>query len=133
MNGRIAWSSTPRHVWPRDTWAWDGRVWQLVAAHGPARFGPLATDPVSGNTLRIGGDSDNGLLGNLLRLNGATWQPVPAAEIPSRFFHDASLDISRRRVVVFGGSRGGAPVADLWEWDGTIWHHIVPESKHDEV
>lgn len=122
VNGRRAWSARPRAEWPRDTWAWDGRSWQRLAEQGPIRFGPLVADPVTGAWLRVAGDSDNGLQGNMLRWTGTLWEPLPFSEIPSRSFHDAALDTRRQRVVVFGGSRGRAAVADVWEWDGKTWH-----------
>jgi hypothetical protein len=41
---------------------------------------------------------------------------------PGRTFASAAFDAARGRTVLFGGGPfGGAPLGDLWEWDGTRW------------
>lgn len=40
--------------------------------------------------------------------------------------HAMAFDKERGRLVIFGGTpqTAGAPLNDLWEWDGTAWHDI---------
>ena len=130
VNGRRDLRPAPKTERPRDTWAWDGQAWQKLADDAVARFGPLVSDPLSGAPLRIGGESDVALHGDILRWTGGVWTALTAPPIPSRFFHEAALDTRRKRVVVFGGSPGNGALADLWEWDGRQWREIEQPPRH---
>lgn len=109
-----------------DNWLLRGGRWERLADQGGTRsFTALVQDPVSGEPLRIGGESDSAFEGDLARWNGAGWQRIDGAEQPGRHGVAAALDTRRRRVVTFGGSAGSrqrsTAVADLREWDGVRW------------
>lgn len=124
-NGRTGWTSAPASEWPRDTWSWDGTAWRKLSDDGLSRFGAIVPAPITGRPLRVAGQSDTALHGDLLAWTGSAWTAVDAPPIPARFFHEAALDTRRKRLVVFGGSMGQGAVSDLWEWDGTAWNEIT--------
>lgn len=105
-----------------DAWTWDGRRWTTLAA-GAARWAPLVADPLTSDLLLIGGQSDEAVHGDILRLTGSSWRRLEAAPaLPARQSHAAALDPRRRRVIVFGGTLNGRDFADdLWEFDGRRW------------
>jgi hypothetical protein len=50
-----------------------------------------------------------------------------------RLGHGMACDAARQRVVVFGGDPGGPPLADTWNWDGSLWTQIAdtgPSARH---
>lgn len=55
-------------------------------------------------------------------LFGDVWvEAAPSASPPARADHAATFDPARGRVVIFGGSDGGAVRDDTWEFDGSTW------------
>jgi hypothetical protein len=51
----------------------------------------------------------------------------------ARVGHTLAYDALHDRVVVFGGDPGGAPLADTWQWDGTLWTQVAdtgPSTRH---
>lgn len=126
-NGRTT-LTLQRDQMPPDTWTLDGTTWRLASDTGTPHMGPIVSDPRSGASLRIAGESADGkLLGNLWQWAGGAWRVIPGAEIPARHGAAAALDSWRKRLVVFGGSvDGGKPQSDLWEWDGRRWSQIGP-------
>ena len=51
----------------------------------------------------------------------------------ARVGHALAYDALHDRVVVFGGDPGGAPLADTWQWDGTLWTQVAdtgPSARH---
>jgi len=130
-NGQPGWSG---RVYVRDTWAWNGERWrQLAQEGGDARaYTSLALDPVSGDPLRIAGESDSAYNGDMSRFARNEWRAVSGAMVLPRHGGAAALDTKRQRIVLFGGSAGSAQrssaLADLWEWDGTRWQEIKPPS-----
>jgi Galactose oxidase, central domain len=128
-NGRTTWS-VQRDSSLRDTWSWDGRTWHRMADGVARSFTALVNDPLTGEPLRIGGESTAGYHGDVWRWTGDAWSEVPNASIPPRHGVASALDSRRKRVVVFGGSAGtpqqSTSLADLWEWDGRRWAEIKP-------
>ena len=127
-NGQPGWSG---RVYVRDTWAWDGERWRQVAQDGDARaYTSLVLDPISGDPLRIAGESDSAYNGDMSRFAENEWRTVSGATVPARHGGAAALDTRRKRIVLFGGSAGSAQrstaLADLWEWDGRRWQEIKP-------
>ncbi|MFZ5470903.1 MAG: kelch repeat-containing protein, partial [Myxococcota bacterium] len=51
-----------------------------------------------------------------------TWVPV---NTPARSRHAMAYDLTRQRVVLFGGGSSGH-FGDTWEWDGTTWVQRTP-------
>ncbi|HEY0882217.1 MAG TPA: kelch repeat-containing protein, partial [Archangium sp.] len=40
--------------------------------------------------------------------------------------HAMAYDVSRARVVLFGGQGDGGRLDDTWEWDGASWTQLNP-------
>src|SRR5262249_40531958 len=57
----------------------------------------------------------------------AVWEQVDPRP-PARSFHALAHDISRNRIVLFGGSSlsTGLVTGDTWEWDGRAWVDVTP-------
>jgi hypothetical protein len=50
-----------------------------------------------------------------------------------RTSHGLTYDAARKRVLLFGGDPGGPPLADTWDWDGTLWTQVAdtgPSARH---
>ena len=60
--------------------------------------------------------------------NGTAWIPHPAAGPSPRSGHAMAFDPVRQRIVLFGGRNAAqtAVLADLWEFDGTVWQQRTP-------
>ena len=43
----------------------------------------------------------------------------------SRTSHGLTYDGARKRVLLFGGDPGGPPLADTWDWHGTLWTQVA--------
>src|SRR5262249_403249 len=53
-----------------------------------------------------------------------------AVRPPARSEHAMAYDVSRSRVVLFGGSDATlAPLSDTWEWDGSVWTQRAPATS----
>jgi hypothetical protein len=123
-----------------DTWGWDGRNWQRLAASGPpARtFAAVGGDGVSrvflfgGSRVLFGGDASPGnadparhLLADTWAWDGTRWTEVPGPQPPARAEAAAAWDPKRKRLVMFGGYTWKAGVRerlqDTWEFDGAAW------------
>jgi hypothetical protein len=108
-----------------DTWEWDGSVW----SHVPTIVRPtarstagLATDPVAGGVLMVGGLASSMPLGDTWRWDGSAWTLVQeSAQPPSRHSHAAAFDEARGDLLVFGGIGENSVLGDLWLWNGTRW------------
>jgi hypothetical protein len=51
----------------------------------------------------------------------------------ARVSHALAYDALHDRVLVFGGDPGGAPLADTWQWDGSLWTQVAdtgPSARH---
>jgi hypothetical protein len=121
-----------------ETWAYDGCTWSLVVTAGNPgpRFNTyLARSPTAKRLVLFGGSSSVGTL------NGATWEldtePDPPAWINmtpagpnpiARQNSPPAYDSWRGRTVFFGGADAFAGLfyGDTWEWDGHVWHHVLP-------
>lgn len=100
----------------------------------PARNAPvLVYDVARQVTVMFGGAADgsvNGGLQDTWTWNGLDWtEQFPATVPPTRVYAQASYDLARGVVVMFGGRIHGGPAAnsamnDLWEWNGTDWTSI---------
>lgn len=99
-----------------DTWEWDGQNWlaRTVPNNPPAAGG---IQPVF--------DSLRNRIWMLVRdemwsYDGNTWLP-PVPRPLGRGGLSASYDLSRQRLVIFGGGNAGGAQGDTWEWDGVTW------------
>lgn len=100
-----------------DTWSWNGSIWtQLQPMHSPAPGSAYATFDESLGALVL-----LDFTGNMWRWTGTDWMAVPSTgQGPGAYHTDAAFgwDPVSRRVIVFGGSTGGAATAHTWLWDG---------------
>ncbi|MGB3967604.1 MAG: kelch repeat-containing protein [Planctomycetota bacterium] len=56
-----------------------------------------------------------------------TWSPAPSPIAPTaRHNHCAAYDITRSRLVVYGGHDANTVFADTWEHDGAAWQQGFP-------
>jgi MYXO-CTERM domain-containing protein len=103
-------------------------VWRMRSAGAPVRrtSHALAIHPVSDALLLIGGSPGGG---EMWSWDGAVWArvesgaPVPAKDVA------VATDTSRRKLVLFGGTRSDATNAPVfgktWEWDGASWTEVA--------
>jgi len=120
-----------------DTWEWDGIRWTLAASTSPmgGRVGhALAFDACRGTILMFGGAQSGACqrMNDTWSWNGTTWTQlgVGGTAPPARSDVRLATDVTRGRVVLFGGHSGptGAYLGDTWEWDGTTWTQAMPAS-----
>lgn len=114
-----------------DTWEWDGSDWTNVTPQGPAINPPprsaaaLAYDGVRHQVVLFGGYNGTGYLQDTWVWDGSSWKevtpPSPSPSPSARSGHAMAYDSKRGVVVLYGGSAGGAPIDDTWEWDGSRW------------
>ena len=124
-------------LYPAQTWAFDGNLWEVIATVGPAaRFeAALAADTARDRMLLFGGvvveAGVSKVSGETWLFDGAKWNQGPAGP-PARRQMAMGYDARRDRVVLFGGSTSTsrdlatcACLGDTWEWDGTSWTQIM--------
>jgi hypothetical protein len=113
-----------------DTWSWDGVNWtQLSPASSPSprARGRMSTDLVSGETVYFGGRNATTVFGDTWIWSGGNWTQVTtpnapsSAGVPGRFAYGMTYDALRDRHVLFGGTRNGPTLSDVWEFDGVDW------------
>ena len=113
-----------------DTWVHDGRRWRRVTTTGPSprSLHAMVYDARRKRVVLFGGLADGRTLGDTWEWDGERWTLVASEGPPPRSLHGFAYDDARGRAVVFGGQRVLAPdspsLADVWEWDGTRWHHV---------
>jgi hypothetical protein len=118
-----------------DTWEWDGERWEMRAVNnpGPLDHHAMVYDDARGVIVLYGGVNAN-VSPNPAehRFNQATWvydgtswrmAADSTAGLGARAHHAMVYDSRRRRVVLFGGTRGEGG-GDTWEWDGTRWLRV---------
>lgn len=113
-------------------------VWSNVASGSPSarRYSALAYSDAASKTFLFGGDNGTCVgcyLGDTWSWNGAAWTQVcatGACGITARtsFAYGFDARAGRKRLVVFGGSTGGAPVNETWEFNGTTWTQVCTAS-----
>jgi hypothetical protein len=106
----------------QDTWIWDGNGWsQLTTSVGPPRlrYPSLSPDLRNGAMVLFGGN-----VAGLPPAPSATWVLVdnvwrcdPRPMPPTRDGAFVSTDVSRSRMVLFGGQSGNSFMGDTWEYD----------------
>jgi len=125
--------------WPSDTRAWRGARWTRVASEGPpprARAA-LAYDARRRQVVLFGGVTPQPapgrpqvFLGDTWIFEGGRWRGVPQLDGPrGRYAHAMVFDERAGVVLLYGGSAAhkGAPLADMWSWDGSRWTAIPLE------
>jgi hypothetical protein len=132
--GIVNWSA----VYRSDTWEWDGTTWTQVptVVTPPPRLGAGMTyDAAHERVVLFGGytgesTDGGGVLGDTWQWDGRVWtESTPTSSPPAAQKSELAYDLSRQRVVLFGGCNEPAYLsinchADTWEWDGTTWTQL---------
>jgi hypothetical protein len=118
--GGVSFTATTTTL-ERDTWEWDGTVWEQTSNMGPApRYGHTMTGTAA-ETLLFGGVREVSSAPQLLRdtwtWDGAHWQQRQDMGPSPRYLSDMTWDAARERAVLFGGAaqKGGPYFGDTWE------------------
>jgi hypothetical protein len=113
-----------------DIWEWDGQGWLSMPTSPPPRDGfALAWDGHSHKTILFGGRCTSFDPQDLWEWDGTEWtRKAPAYSPPPLSLHGMAFDLSRDRLVVFGGvtSQASSPTNATWEWDGVDWQLRSP-------
>ncbi len=139
----LAYESKRRRVLlvERETsWEWDDVNLTKADSSGPPGAWPgLVYDPVRDRAVRFGGYRVMPLtsIGGTWEWDGARWFEQATAQAPTpRHRPNMVYDVSRKRVVLFGGhaypADGGhveEPLNDTWEWDGVSWVERRPQTS----
>ncbi|MBI5849451.1 MAG: hypothetical protein HZB39_00200 [Planctomycetes bacterium] len=65
--------------------------------------------------------------GDTWEWDGVAWaQRTPQTSPPARCCYAIAYDVTRARVVLFGGTDSRVDFADTWEWDGVNWTQRTP-------
>jgi hypothetical protein len=121
--------------WPGDTWILDGGAWRRVATDGPAGRGrtALAYDRRRRQIVLFGGvgapsgqQQAQPFLGDTWIWQDDRWRQAADAGPRGRYAHGMVFDEQAGVVLLYGGAGAhrGAPLADMWQWDGTRWTEI---------
>lgn len=114
-----------------------GAAWRQISAGGtlpgPRRDHSLTAYAAGSRVYLFGGRAGGDPLGDLwvYDVEASAWsQLAPDGNAPAaRFGHNAILDPTRGRFVIFGGQAGGSFFSDVWAYDpaGNSWSEIAPE------
>lgn len=108
-----------------DTWEWDGRDWREITRDGPpGRSGSaMVFDPVRRRALLFGGSTGTAT-DEAWEWDGSQWTLLTRA--PGRRFNPSmSYDVTKSRVLVFGGWNGSTRLADFVELRDTVWRSVT--------
>jgi hypothetical protein len=111
-----------------DLWAWDGSDWRRLTPSAPRRRRDpaIAADPTASTLLMFGGSNGD----DTWSWSGTAWTELqPAVQPPAREGHAMVTDLTRARIVLFGGGSGWPPstaMQDHWEWSGSTWSQRTP-------
>jgi len=136
--GGVDWQSGA--VFP-ETWTWNGSSW--------TRENSASAPPIGRLTPNIAFDDARGEVVLFFRSeaaggptqdpptftwtwNGSEWtQRHPSTSPPHRFDAAMAYDAKSKKIVLFGGLKGLAPVDklnDTWSWDGVNWTAERPKT-----
>jgi hypothetical protein len=115
-----------------DTWEWTNGKWEQIPSAQTPNFRGL------GHLVYSTGENTMLLFGNDITSNRLQiWEWMDhqwvftneSDQVPRAwYFYGYAYDESIERLVLTGGYSEGSRVEDVWEWDGTAWHHI-PQSS----
>ncbi len=107
-----------------DTWLYDGKNWNQVAANGPpARSGSAtAYDPGSNAVLLFSGLGGGQFLEDTWSWDGTRWTAVPSSHTPApRAGAAIAVDPVSGKLLLFGGYNDRGYLDDTWTWTGSDW------------
>jgi hypothetical protein len=112
-----------------DLWSWDGVAWRQLDLAGPTARSHHGMAVSPDGLLVFGGATGSSTFTSLTNetwlLTDGRWQ-LQAAQAPSpRGLPALGYDPARDVMVLYGGfGPDGAPLSDLWEWDGA-WRCVA--------
>jgi hypothetical protein len=111
-----------------DTWEWDGANWTQVSNQGPSprSHHRMAYDKRNGVSILYGGAAASTqpgieVLDDMWAWDGKRWTEIKTKGPGKRFLQAMTYDVSRGRLVLYGGGDGRNLLDDTWEWDGKQW------------
>lgn len=106
-------------------------TWIVPTRANPSfKAAAMAYDPTRQRLFLFGGLERKGSvevpLAETWAWDGRSWIRLVSLVVPpARSGHTMAYDLTRQRVILFGGTgTGGAALTDTWEWDGTTWREI---------
>lgn len=116
--------------WIAETWLWKGLDWQKSAASGPQGYATAAYDPTSAHVFVLDAWMKTWIW------DGSQWQQLSPAHEPSpRYTTSVTFDPATKRLILFGGIRGGKAglprqvLSDTWSWNGNDWAQLSPTTS----
>ena len=121
-----------------DVWDFslDTGVWTELAPTGrlpERRYGNVSIfDPITRSMVTFAGFTDLGRFNDTWRfaVDSVAWQELtPSTDPGQRCLHIAVHDTRDHRMIIFGGQRGSATLADIWSFDLATdqWRELTPE------
>ena len=118
------------------TCGWDGSTWKLIDLNGPEiQYGYALVNNINqGKTYLLSGMDDF----KMWLWDGDVWDSEIQTPLPTTTSFEAVYDLSRNKMVIFGGIRNEEKIDETWEWDGAEWTQIdnnnpPPRTSHAMV
>jgi hypothetical protein len=124
-----------------EIWEWDGAAWtRTTVPNAPSRIDAAIHFDVLAGTVQIFGGFDfvaaaAGTMQGSARTDAYAWDGAALVRLhgdlrpPTRYGHILVGDAARGDVVLFGGMRQQAPVAETWTWNGNAWTERQPAAS----
>ena len=133
-NGNLSVTATA-FLGTNDLWLMDANGnWtenSTVLRPKPRELAALVYDLDRAVVWMIGGYADGEYLNDIWSWNGSVWRdhsPTAGSSPEPRYSPSLAYDTDRKRVVMYGGYRGGVRggyAFDMWEWDGSQWSAVA--------
>jgi hypothetical protein len=116
----------------RDTWTWNGAVWQSVANSGPSarRRAAMAYDAANATVVLVGGETAAGPIADHWEWDGVAWSQRSVATPMGAVLGMLGVDDARQRTVFVDA------LGRTWEFDGVNWLQVAvggPRAQGDET
>jgi N-acetylneuraminic acid mutarotase len=138
FGGSAGFDSSNNRIRFNDTWEWDGTNWTNKTPANPtfttnpsARTAHAMATGLAGRVVLFGGSNGNNLR-DTWEWDGTSWTRKPDAantanNPPQRASHAMATGLNGRVVMFAGqGDSLSGPLADTWEWDGSLWTNKTP-------
>jgi len=122
-------------AWPGETWRLEGDAFTRVATGGPAARGrtAMAYDArrrqvvlFAGVSAPSGSDQSQTFFGDTWIWQDRKWRKAADSGPRGRYAHGMVFDERAGVVLLYSGAGAhrGAPLEDMWQWDGGKWTEI---------